>query len=53
MVYRIRCAACGALCEGQLVIPTAAALGEFRPVFAGCQCGGEAQGQGRVVEIVG
>ena len=52
LAYRASCPGCGAVWDAEAVLPSNGAVGDARPVFCSCECGGEAAGTGRIVELL-
>jgi hypothetical protein len=52
LAYRASCQACAAVWEAEVLIPSNGVVGDERPVFCSCACGGEAAGTGRIVELL-
>jgi hypothetical protein len=52
LVYRASCRACGRAWDGEVVLPSSGGVGDERPVYASCECGAEASGVGRIVELL-
>jgi hypothetical protein len=54
IAYRLSCPTCGGESSREVVLPTSGRPGDFREVFSSCdECGGDAEGQGVIVELLG